>query len=60
MKVVPKEEVFERITEGDRSIFLVFTEKGKHYLYDNDDIGNMPCEEFVSKIDDSHAVFLAD
>lgn len=60
MKVVPKEEVFERITEGDRSIFLVFTENGKHYLYDNDDIGNMPCEEFVSKIDDSHAVFLAD
>jgi hypothetical protein len=60
MKVVPKEEVFERITEGDRSIFLVFTENGKHYLYDNDDIGNMQCEEFVSKIDDSHAVFLAD
>ena len=60
MKVVPKEEVFERITEGDRNIFLVFTENGKHYLYDNDDIGNMSCEDFVSKIDDSNAVFLAD
>ncbi len=60
MKVVPKEEVFERIMEGDRSIFLVFTENGKHYLYDNDDIDGMSCKEFVSKIDDSNAVFLED
>ena len=59
MRVVPKDDVMKELSENcNPKIILVITENGKNYIYDNEDLCNLPIKEIVEAIDSSDAIFL--
>lgn len=59
MREVPKDEVIMELQGNcNPKIILVLNEKGKNYLYDNEDLVDMPFKDIAKYIDSKNAIFL--